>query len=108
MTSCKLQRASAARIGPPSNSSSCYLALCHRCDVAMPGLVKNLVVVAAVEGLILQPTGQRNQRSLQIKYATHQLSSVSHSKVADSLSSAEFNGIVGSQLRMQVRGGELH
>lgn len=68
----------------------------------MPGLVKKLVVVAAVEGLIIHSPGQRNQRSLQIKYTTHQLSSLPYLKLAESLSSAEFHGIVGSQILMQV------
>lgn len=68
----------------------------------MPGLVKKLVVVAAVEGLILRPPGHRNQRSLQIKYTTHEISLLPHSTLADSLSSAEFHGIVGTQPPMQV------
>lgn len=68
----------------------------------MPGLPKKLVAVAAVEGLILHQSGQRNQRSLLIKYTTHELSTLPYSKLADSLSSAEFHGIVGRQLPVQV------
>lgn len=96
------QRASAARVAP-SNLLTDHHSLFHDREVAMPGLVKNLVVVATVEGLILHPPGQRNQRTLHIKYNTHQLSSLPHSKVADSLSSAELYGIVGTQLPMRKR-----
>ena len=69
----------------------------------MPGPMKKLWVVAAVEGLVLYPSGQRNQRSLQIKYTTHELSSVPYSKREDSLSSLELHGIAGSQLLLQLR-----
>ena len=74
----------------------------HKHEVAMPGLVTKLVIGAAVEGLILHPSGQRNQRSLQIKYTTHELSALPHSKLANSLSSAEFQGVVGNQLPTQL------
>ena len=69
----------------------------------MPGLVKKLVVVAAVEGLILHQFGQRNQRSLQIKYTSHEISTLPYSKLAESFSSAEFHGIIGRQLRVQEK-----
>lgn len=67
----------------------------------MPGLVKKLVVIAAVDGLILHQFGQRNQRSLQIKYVTHEISTLPCSKLAESFSSSEFHGIIGRQLRVQ-------
>ena len=67
----------------------------------MPGPVKKLVVVAGDEGLILN-TPTRSHRSLQIKYATLELSSLAYSESANSLSSAEVYGIVGCQLPMQV------
>lgn len=66
----------------------------------MPGIVKKLVIIAAVEGLILHPAGQRNQRSLQIKYSTHEISSVASSTSSSSLSGPEFHGIVGSRYPM--------
>ena len=69
----------------------------------MHGPLKKLVVVAGVDGLIIYPSSQRNQRSLRIGYSTLELSSLAYSKRADSLSSAEVHGIVGSQLPMHVR-----
>ena len=61
----------------------------------MPGIIKKLVIIAAVEGLILHPAGQRNQRSLQIKYGTHEISSLPAPALASA--STEVHGIVGSQ-----------
>lgn len=61
----------------------------------MPGLVKKLVVVAAGEGLILQSLGHRNQRPVQIKYATHEISSLGYAASTSSFISAEALGIVG-------------
>ena len=66
----------------------------------MPGIAKKLVIIAAVEGLILHPAGQRNQRSLQIKYSTHEISSLGSSTSSSSLSGPEFHGIVGSRYPM--------
>ena len=63
----------------------------------MPGIVKKLVVIAAVEGLILHPAGQRNQRSLQIKYKTHEISVLNSAISLSSIASAELHGIVGSR-----------
>lgn len=63
----------------------------------MPGLYKKLVVIAAVEGLILQPHGQRNQLNLQIKYKTHEISSLGSSIHPGSSASTEVHGIVGIQ-----------
>ena len=64
-------------------------------EVAMPGLVRDLMVVAGVEGLILIPPSQRNRRSLQIKYRTLEFSSLAYPKSADSFLSVEVDGIVG-------------
>ena len=61
----------------------------------MFGLVRELVVIAGVEGLILTPPSQRNRRSLQIKYTTLELSSLAYLKPADSLLSVEVDGVVG-------------
>ncbi len=77
--------------------------LCQNIEVVMPGLVKKFLVVAGIEGLSLHPT-QRNQRSIQITYTSLELSPLPYFKVTDSLSSAEFYGIVGCQLPMQVTG----
>ena len=61
----------------------------------MPGLVRKLVVFAGVQGLILIPPSQRTCRSLQIKYTTLEISSLSHSGPEDSSLSVEVDGIVG-------------
>ena len=61
----------------------------------MPGIVKKLVLVAAVDGLILH-SGQRNQRSLQIKYGTHEFSSLPSTAIPNSSTSVEVHGIVGT------------
>jgi hypothetical protein len=62
---------------------------------AMPGPFKSLVVVAAIEGLILHPPGQRNQRNLQIKYKTQEILPAGCSALPGSPASAEVHGIVG-------------
>ena len=72
----------------------------------MPGLVKELVVVAGVEGLILIPPTQRNRRhhrSLQIKYTTLQISSLAYLRPADSSLSVEVDGIVGRLVSFQCK-----
>lgn len=61
----------------------------------MIGLVKRLAVFAAVEGLILHPLGHGNQRPIQIKYATHEISSLGYIASTSSFTSAEAHGIVG-------------
>ena len=68
----------------------------------MPGLVRELVVVAGVEGLILIPPSQRNRRSLQIKYTTLDISSLAYFVPADSLS-VEVDGIVGRVVSFQCK-----
>ena len=73
-------------------------------ELEMPGIAKKLVIIAAVEGLILHPAGQRNQRSLQIKYSTHEISSLASSTSSSSLSGPEFHGIVGSRYPMSRLG----
>lgn len=68
--------------------------------VQMPGLVRKLVIFAAVDGLILQSLDQSTQRSvpnLQIRYTTQgaaTLRSGPHSDLAN-LASLEAHGIVG-------------
>ena len=63
-------------------------------EAAMPGLIKRLNIVAGLEGLTLQPTTQRIQRSLQINYTTLEISSLAHSKRSEFFPSAEVYGIV--------------
>ena len=67
----------------------------------MPGLVRKLAIIAAIDGLILQPLSTRNQRAppaIQIDYRTHQITSLEpdvkerHSTFA----SIEAHGIVGT------------
>ena len=62
----------------------------------MPGLVRKLVVFAAVDGLILKPLHQRAQaqRSLKIDYKSHAVSSTTECASRDA-ASLEFHGIVG-------------
>ena len=69
----------------------------------MPGLVKELVVVAGVEGLILIPPSQRNRRSLQIEYTTLEISSLAYLRPADSSLSVEVDGIVGRVVSFQCK-----
>ena len=61
----------------------------------MPGLVRKLVVCAAVDGLILQPLHQRAQRSLKIDYKSHAVSSSTDSASKEDVS-LECHGIVGT------------
>lgn len=66
----------------------------------MPGLVRRVVIFAAVDGLILQPQDQRSQRAvpeLQIHYTTNgsaTLRSDIHTDLAH-LAALEAYGIVG-------------
>ena len=64
----------------------------------MPGLVRRLVVIATVEGLILQPLGQRQQKCLLIKYENHEISSLNSPNVSNQPRSAELYGVVGTQM----------
>lgn len=61
----------------------------------MLGPIKKVSVVAAVEGLILHPLGQRAQRPIQIQYATHKISSLGYISSPSSLTSAEAYGVIG-------------
>lgn len=63
----------------------------------MRGPVTKLLVVAAVEGLILHQPGQRIQRTLQIKYATHEILSRASSNLPNFSESIEIHGIVGTR-----------
>ena len=64
----------------------------------MPGLVRKLTVFAAVDGLILKPVHQRAQaqRSLNIDYKSHVVSSTTISAGKDD-ASFECHGIVGTR-----------
>ena len=66
----------------------------------MPSIVRKLVIVAALDGLLLQPVTQRSQKqipAIQIEYATNVIKSSSQAndgnKTAASLDS---HGIVGT------------
>ncbi|KAL8831842.1 MAG: hypothetical protein Q9191_000631 [Dirinaria sp. TL-2023a] len=63
----------------------------------MPGLVRKLVILAAVDGLVLKPVAQRNQRetqSLRISYASHKITSqTSFSKEDANIPSIDAHGI---------------
>ena len=60
----------------------------------MPGIVRKLVVFAAIDGLILQPLHQRNQRSLHIEYTTRKITVSSRQPSREDVS-VECHGIVG-------------
>jgi len=69
----------------------------------MPGLVRKLLIFAAVDGIVLQPVAQRNQRTdvaLKIDYKTHtilpQLQDVSEEQPVPA--SFESHGIIGRLL----------
>ena len=68
----------------------------------MSDLVRKLVVIAAIDGLILQPAHQRNQRSLQVDYKTYKVSVTNRPANEDDVS-IDCHGIVGS--RPQIYGG---
>ena len=61
----------------------------------MPGLIRRMVMVAETEGLTLYPWGQHNQPSLQIKYATHEISSIETFAIPAQSVSAVIYGVVG-------------
>lgn len=66
----------------------------------MPGLVRKLAIIAAVDGLILQPLSQRNQRApsaIRIDYQTHHITALEQEDKErnSSLASTEAHGIVG-------------
>jgi hypothetical protein len=67
----------------------------------MPGLVHKLVVIAAVEGLVLQPSALRNQRpapSIQISYKTNRIVALDESQLESGrdFPTLEAHGIVGT------------
>ncbi|KAI9831021.1 MAG: hypothetical protein M1819_005259 [Sarea resinae] len=66
----------------------------------MPGLVRKILVVAAVDGLVLQPLAQKNQRAgpgVKIDYKTNGIAPVLDSPKNPSLVAASFeaHGIIG-------------
>lgn len=67
----------------------------------MPGLVRKLLIIAAADGLILQPLAQRNQRasgSVQIDYQTHTINPLlddAANSPSDSRAAFEAHGIIG-------------
>lgn len=66
----------------------------------MPGLVRKLAIIAAVDGLILQPLSQRNQRAppaIRVDYQTHHITALEQEAKErnSSLASVEAHGIVG-------------
>jgi len=80
----------------------------------MPGIVHKLVVIAAVEGLVLQPSALRNQRpapSIQISYKTNRIVALDESQLESGRNSPSFeaHGIVGtfSLCKSKGRGAEI-
>ena len=67
----------------------------------MSGIVHKLVVIAAAEGLVLQPSALRNQRpvpSIQISYKTNRITGLDESPPENGryAPSLEAHGIVGT------------
>lgn len=62
----------------------------------MPAIVRKLVVIAAVDGLILQPLHHRGQRPLKLDYRSKKLSTIEQVSSNNSATSLECHGIVGS------------
>ena len=62
----------------------------------MPGLARKVLVIAAVEGLILQPLHHKGQRPVKLEYQSGKLSVVDHPTSDDKALALECHGIVGS------------
>ena len=66
----------------------------------MPGLVRKLIILAAVDGLVLQPATQRSPQttpSLRISYNSHRISSIGIPTLKDlPATSLDSHGIVGT------------
>ena len=58
-------------------------------------LIRKLVVIATIDGLVLQPAHQRQQRALHIDYKTHKITTTRYSATTDDVS-IDSHGIVGS------------
>jgi len=74
----------------------------------MPGIVHKLVVIAAVGGLVLQPSALRSQRpapSIQISYKTNKITALDESppESGRNASSLDAHGIVGTFSGCQYR-----
>lgn len=75
----------------------------------MPALVRKLLVLAAIEGLVLQPLAQRHQRPatpVLIEYKTHKIKPLT--KVVDNSENVfvESHGIVGELTCNAMLGGQ--
>lgn len=67
----------------------------------MPGLARKLLVIAALDGLVLQPLGQRNQRTgnaIRIDYKSRRIALLRETFHDGELAPASFEafGIVGT------------
>ena len=74
----------------------------------MPSIVHKLVIIAAVDGLLLQPLAVRNQYSIptiQITYKTNKIVVLndSLSEAGRNSSSLEAHGVVGRFLGSKMR-----
>lgn len=75
----------------------------------MPGLVRKLLVIAALDGLVLQPLGQRNQptgKAVRIDYKSHNISSLQEPFRNGERPTAFFEayGIIGTSPDSQQKG----
>jgi hypothetical protein len=78
----------------------------------MPGLVRKLVVVAAIDGLHLHPSANRHQQrpgpSVQIQYATNSISALEATGPEPGAASSSFeaHGIVGTSSERRRGAGD--
>jgi hypothetical protein len=66
-------------------------------DASMPGLVRKILIFAGVDGLVLQPLGQRGQRPAKIAYTDNSIGPVLKDGDAGDAAGKSFEafGIVG-------------
>lgn len=69
----------------------------------MPGIVRRMLVLAAIDGLILQPVSPRNQKpateqAIKVSYKTNAVHSLHHDRREDARPplSVEAHGVVGT------------
>jgi len=74
----------------------------------MPGMVRRVLIFAAVDGLILQPAQPRNHKSpteqaIKVEYRTNAISPLfKDSRDADTAPALDAHGIVGRRQTIQI------
>ena len=70
----------------------------------MPGIVRKLVIIAAVDGLLLLPSAQRLQRpipGLKLRYVNNEITTLESSQHDQKLASLEAYGVVGNTFHVK-------